>query len=121
MQPETCRALGVALCRRLIEEIGKQGFPEGSLPAYPVYDEAEFSLSKDPYTGQEGLTGVWKNAHGHRIGEIKLHGDGSFYAEYDVATLHPLHPGRWFVEAVVAWGRDELIRAEARLLPALGD
>lgn len=121
MHPETCRTLGETLCLRLIEEIGRQGFPQGSLPAYPVYDEAEFTLGKDPYSGLEGLIGVWKNARGQRIGEIKLHGDGSFYAEYDVAALHPLHPRRWFVEAVVAWGRDELIRTEARLLPALGD
>jgi len=70
------------------------------------------------YGGWDSLIGIWRNRQGHRLGEIKLHGDGSFYAEYDVALQHP-NDARWFVECVVAWGRDGVIKTEARRLPAL--
>jgi len=111
--------LGEAICAKLAEEIRKLGFPEESLPPFPVYGQAIFTRSKDTYSGLDSLIGIWRNGQGYRIGEIKLHGDGSFYAEFDVALPHPSN-ARWFVEAVIAWGRDDIIKAEAKLLPALG-
>ena len=119
MNPDESNPLGEAICIHLSAEIRKLGFPEESLPPFPVYGQAGFTRCKDPYSGLESVIGTWRNGQGHRIGEIKLHGDGSFYAEYDVALPHPGN-GRWFVEAVVAWGRDGIIKAEAKLLPALG-
>lgn len=121
MSPDDYQALGEVLCNRLIAEMRKLGFPRESLSSYPVFNQAEFTNARDPFSGLEGLTGVWKNTRGYRIGEIKLHGDGSFYAEYDVALPHPLHKHRWFVEAVVAWGRGNMIKTEAKLLPTLGE
>ncbi len=119
MNPVDGRPLGEAICRRLAAEIAKLGFPEEKLPPLPVFDEAGFATAKDPYSGLESLIGIWRNGQGYRMGEIKLHGDGSFYAEYDVALPHPTN-ARWFVEAVVAWGRGDTIKTEAKLLPALG-
>jgi len=119
MNPADCTPLGDAICVHLADEIRKLGFPEDNLPAFPVYAEAAFAESKDPYSGQMGLVGIWLNRHGYRIGEIKLNSDGSFYAEYDVALPHPTN-ARWFVEGVIAWGRDDIIKAEPKLLPALG-
>lgn len=119
MKPTDCQPLGESICRRLVAEIDKLGFPPGLVASLPVYAQAGFTTAKDPYSGLDSLVGVWKNRQGHRIGEIKLHGDGSFYAEYDVALQHPTD-ARWFVEGVVAWGRDGDIRAEAKLLAALG-
>lgn len=119
MNPDDCSPLGDSICAQLAGEIRKLGFPEENRPPVPVYRQAAFTRSKDPYSGLESLIGTWRNGHGHRIGEIKLHGDGSFYAEYDVALPHPTN-SRWFVEAVVAWGRNDVIKAEAKLLPALG-
>lgn len=119
MSQTDSRPLGEAICRRLVAEIDKLGFPEEKLPPLPVFDEAGFATAKDPYSGLESLVGTWLNKQGYRIGEIKLHGDGSFYAEYDVALPHPTN-ARWFVEAVVAWGRGDTIKTEAKLLPALG-
>lgn len=115
MSPTERGELGEAVCARLAEEIRKLGFAGGG----PVYAEAGFSRAKDPYSGEDSLVGVWRDARGGRLGEIKFHGDGSFYAEYDVALPHP-RDGRWFVEAVVAWGRDGLVKSEARLLRAPG-
>lgn len=119
MSLDECGALGEAICRRLIEEIHALGFAGESLPALPVFGAASFTRPKDPYSGLEGLRGVWRNGQGRRLGEITFHADGSFYAEYDVLLPHP-GDARWFVESVLAWGRDGAIKAEPRLLPALG-
>ena len=119
MTPADCKPLGDAICARLIAEIRKLGFPPENLQGLPEFDLADFSTAKDTYSGWDSLIGIWRNQHGYRMGEIKLHGDGSFYAEYDVAMQHPTN-ARWFVEAVVAWGRGDVIKSEAKLLPALG-
>jgi len=119
MNPEDCSDLGDAICVRLAAEIRKLGFCEETLPNFPVYGQAGFQTAKDPYSGQESLCGVWTNEQGDRIGEIRLHGDGSFYAEYDLCIAHP-HDALWFVESVIAWGRNDVIKTEAKLLPALG-
>jgi hypothetical protein len=112
-----CRGLGETICQQLALEIQKLGFVNGSLPL-PVYEQASFTQPTDPYTGQESVCGIWRGGNGQRLGEITFHADGSFYAEYDVARPHPTNT-RWFVEAVVAWGRDDAIKTEARMLPAL--
>ena len=119
MNPIECKPLGETICNRLIAEIHKLGLSPDHLPSLPNYDEAGFTTAKDPYSGIDSLIGIWKNANGYRIGEIKVHGDGSFYAEYDVALQHPTD-ARWFVEAVVAWGKGDIFRSEARILAALG-
>jgi hypothetical protein len=119
LNPADCAPLGEAICGHLIAEIRKLGFPEEQLPLLPVFSLAAFTSPKDPFSGQESLIGTWRSLSGERLGEIKLHGDGSFYAEYDLALPHPSDT-RWFVECVVAWGRDDIIKTEARLLSALG-
>lgn len=82
-------------------------------------DEAHMSLSQDPFSGEHSLEAVWKASHGGRMGSLLFHADGSFFAEVDLLKDHPTDP-RWFVEAVTAWGREEKIRTEPKLLPALG-
>ncbi|QJD28624.1 hypothetical protein [Methylococcus geothermalis] len=111
---------GEAVCARLRREIEKLGIAPDRLTRLPVYDEAEFEASKDPYSGEETLCGRWRDARGHSIGQMKFHGDGSFYAEFDVVLPHPGDP-RWFVEGVTAWGRGDVIKSEAKLLEALGE
>jgi len=119
MNPVDCKPLGDAICERLITEIHNLDFNLETLQDLPDFELATFSTAKDTYSGLDSLIGVWKNREGYRQGEIKLHGDGSFYAEYDIALQHPKN-ARWFVEAVIAWGRDDVIRSEAKLLPSLG-
>jgi hypothetical protein len=111
---------GEAVCGRLLSEIHKLGFLPDQLTHAPVYDEASFETSKDPYSGEDTLCAYWQNPRGYRVGHMKFHGDGSFYAEYDVVLPHPKDP-RWFVEGVVAWGRDDIIKSEAKLLLALSE
>jgi hypothetical protein len=118
MCEQSRKGFGDAVCARLLTEIHKLGFMPGQINCAPVYDQASFETSKDPYSGEDTLCGYWKNPQGYRVGQLKFHGDGSFYAEYDVALPNPKDP-RWFVEGVVAWGRGDVIKGEAKLLPAL--
>jgi len=120
MDDEACKIRVEAVCARLKDEISRLGFTLDQLTETPRFDNARFETSKDPYSGEETVCAYWQNARGYRIGELKFHGDGSFYGEYDVALPHPTDP-QWFVEGVTAWGKDQLIKSEAKLLAALGD
>ena len=114
------RAVGVQICQRLRAEIDKIGFDEHEELSYPYFDTASFVLTKDPYTGDINLTGYWYNERSktriEKIGRLQFNSDGSFYAEFDVVKNHP-KKSNWFVEAVTAWGNEEIIKSEARLLP----
>jgi hypothetical protein len=122
-QIDAKRAIGVSICERLRSEMTKLGFANDALIDYPYYHTASFVLTKDPYTGDFNLTGYWYNKRNkqrieriERIGRLQFNSDGSFYAEYDVVKPHP-HKANWFVEAVTAWGKDDNIKVETRLLP----
>jgi len=109
------REFGKAVCQRISENIAKLGFPLQTDLTLPNYDAAEFSLVTDPFSQSQDLVGYWYNAGKQRIGQIKFHGDGSFYAEYDVVKPHP-NKKQFFVEAINAWGRRDNIKTEAKLL-----
>ncbi|CAA9890103.1 conserved hypothetical protein [Candidatus Methylobacter favarea] len=115
-QIKSNRNLGVSICRRLNEEIDKLGFAIAEIKHYPNYDHASFELIKDPYTGAHNLTCYWYDEFKkQRIGRLQFNSDGTFYAEYDVIKTHP-GKSKWFVEGVIAWGKAENIKAEAKLL-----
>jgi hypothetical protein len=105
---------------RLLSEIRGLGFREEDPPVIPECRYALRSESRDPYSG--GLTEIleWRHPAGHSLGSIKIHADGSFFAEYDVAQPHPLDE-RWFVEGVIAWGKDAVLKSEPKLLSMLRD
>jgi hypothetical protein len=112
---EAKRVFGNAVCRLIAENIARLGFPLQTRIELPNFDAAEFCLVTDPYTQSEDLVGFWYNSRQQRIGQIKFHGDGSFYAEYDVVQPHP-RKKNYFVEAVNAWGKEDNIKTEAKLL-----
>lgn len=112
---ETRRAFGHAVCRSIAENIARLGFPLQTRIDLPSFDAADFTLVIDPYTQSEDLVGFWYNSRKQRIGQIKFHGDGSFYAEYDVIQPHPSKKN-YFVEAINAWGKEDNIKTEAKLL-----
>lgn len=115
---DSLRTLGEEVCISLCNELQKLGLDESKIPQIN-FDAASFDLEKDPFSGENSLRGDWFNERRNRLGSILFHADGSFFAEYDV--IHP-HPGdeRWFIEAITAWGRDGVIKSEARLLPVTG-
>lgn len=109
------RAYGKAVCQRISENIARLGFPLQTQLKLPDYENAQFSLVTDPFTQSQDLVGYWYNNGQQRIGQIKFHGDGSFYAEYDVVQPHPVKK-QYFVEAINAWGQMDNIKTEAKLL-----
>ncbi len=112
---EAKRAFGKAVCQRIAENIVKLGFAVQTQLSLPDFDAAQFSLVTDPYTQSQDLVGYWYNTCKQRIGQIQFHGDGSVYAEYDVVQPHPSKK-HYFVEAINAWGRQDNIKTEAKLL-----
>lgn len=112
------RPLAEAVCARLEAEIHKIGLPARESRPRPLFELARRHTEKDPYSGEETLLCTWLNHHGFRIGQLKFHGNGSFYAEFDVGEPHPTDP-RWFVEMVTAWGQGDNIKAEPQLIAAL--
>lgn len=107
------RQIAESICEALRSEVYKMGFSVNSID--PSIDRAEYSLSRDPANGKNSLVGIWRDNRGQKQGEILFHADGSFFAEYDVISEHPKKP-QWFVEAVTAWGREQNIKSEPRLL-----
>lgn len=81
-------------------------------------DTAAFSLDTDPSDGSQSLIATWKDEGGYYLGNIVVHADSSFFAEYGMAVVHPKRPG-WFIDAMTAWGRDGVVKSEPRLLPTL--
>lgn len=112
----TAQPLGQAVCEAMRAELQRQGFDD-ALQRVAAFDLAEFSLHKDPFDGRESLKGVWDGRHGG-YGHILLYPDGMVYAEVDVIHAHPKKK-KWFVEAVTAWGHEDNLKTELRLLPAL--
>ncbi len=108
------RPRGEKIRAALMAEVAKLDL--AAPPALPQWESAAFELQRDPASGGETLAALWRNARGHQLGCILLHADGSFFAEYDVVQPHPRKP-QWFIEAVTAWGRDDTIKSEPRLLP----
>jgi len=94
----------------------KTGFNGELLPGE---DGIEYSLIKDDFSGEMSLQGVWNNKAGYKQGMMLFHPDGNFFAEYDVIQPHPKKK-QWFVEAITVWGKGADIKAEPRLIPAVG-
>ena len=81
-------------------------------------DALQITRVIDPGNQLPGYEGVWRNVRNARCGTLTFNSDNSFYAEYDLFCPHP-RDTRWFVEMVTAWGRDETVRCEAKLIPSL--
>ena len=114
---EQVRSQGESICSALAFEVEKIGLGEKALVIAP-WERARFEIQRDPASGQTSLVGTWRDTNGQRVGSIIFHYDGSFFAEYDVVEQHP-RERRWFVEAVNAWGKNNSIKAEPRLLPTI--
>ncbi|MBT2971154.1 MAG: hypothetical protein B6D72_06965 [gamma proteobacterium symbiont of Ctena orbiculata] len=102
------------IVERLHQEVLKLGFASGDI-SLKRPQEASYRLERDPASCEYSLVGDWLSEQGMKLGTLLFHADGSFFVEQDVVRPHPRHSG-WFVEAVNAWGRGDVIKAEARLL-----
>jgi len=77
-------------------------------------------LRKDSFDGSQSLYAEWRTPSGALLGYVLVHGGGQAYAEFDVLKPHPAKP-QWVIEAITAWGSAGQLKAEPRLIPALGD
>lgn len=114
------REFGEAICQRITENIVKLGFALRDDIGVPRFEQARFELVTDPYSQSRDLVGFWHNRHQQRIGQIRFHGDGSFFAEFDIVRPHP-GQRNCFVEAINAWGNAVKISTEAKLLAMVED
>ena len=113
--PEPLLITAEQLCEVLRKEAARYG--ADPRPAILLRD-AVFCEIVDRASDLPGYEGTWRDRHGSRCGSLVINSDGSYFAEYDVLNLHPDKP-TWFVEAVTAWGRDGIVKAEPRLLAAV--
>lgn len=105
---------------RLVDALRGEAIKYVSANRLPAITAAGLILAQvtDPANGLPGYEGLWRNDLNERVGKLLINSDGSFFAEYDLCVRHPNKP-EWFIEAVTAWGRGDLIKAEARLLAML--
>jgi hypothetical protein len=109
------KELGNRICHALYAEVTKLGFVNDGYDNIR-FDQLSFNLSRDSFAKQNSLECTWKGLRNNRVGSIVFHGDGSFYAEYDVIQPHPSNK-HWFIEAIEAWGNESTIKTELKLLP----
>jgi hypothetical protein len=114
MLPASWLKTAEQLCEVLLSEAARLG---AKSPPIRLQDAVIVEVT-DPANSLPSYAGTWRNPQGIRCGSLTLNSDGSYYAEYDVLTLHPDKP-TWFVEAVTVWGRDGVVKAEPRLLAAV--
>ncbi|MET0116836.1 MAG: hypothetical protein ABW090_05385 [Sedimenticola sp.] len=112
------RELAYTVVESLREEAAQQGIADaGTRLAAP--DEADYQLERDPLNGEHSLVGKWHDNNGGQSGMLLFHSDGTFFVEHDIVMPHP-RKSRFFVEAVVAWGKGDSIKVETKLLPMPG-
>lgn len=102
------KEIGEQALAALVSEAGRQGI---SVPQ-PEWQAAQFSLQRDPFSGEESLHARWA---GRQRGLLTLRPEGWVYGELDVCAAHPSKPGQW-IEAVTTWGKAPQLKAEARLI-----
>ncbi len=109
-----------ALAERIVKALQQEAVSFTATGATPKIELAavQFTRVIDPGNQLPGYEGVWRNARNERCGTLTFNSDNSFYAEYDLFCPHP-RDARWCVEMVTAWGRDETLCCEAKLIPNL--
>lgn len=107
-----------ALAERIVSAMQEEAVNFTATGEAPKIELAavQFTRVIDPGNQLPGYEGVWRNARNERCGTLTINSDNSFYAEYDLFCPHP-RDVRWFVEMVTAWGRGDLLRSEAKLIP----
>ena len=104
LQPDA--ALGAAVCAALRDQVEKLGLSIGD---EPIWAEATFVETVDPYSQEINLIGTWRGKQ--RYGTVTFFPDGRIFAEYQVLLQHPAREDS-YVESVQIWGRPEKLRGD---------
>lgn len=81
----------------------------------PAWTDGRYARHTDPASGLPSLRADFFSAGGQRKGHLLMHGDGSWYGEFDVCLAHPARRG-WWIEVVEVWGNGDTVKSELRLL-----
>lgn len=107
--------LGEKVCQAILAKAKKLGVA-GDESSVAPWGKARFTLSKDPYSQENSLIGIWQNALDMDCGKILFHGDGSAYAEFDILKPHPTLPGMQIL-AIEAWLKNGEVKTDLQLIP----
>ena len=99
-------ALGDAVCAALRGQVEKLGL---SIADEPIWAEATFAETVDPFSQEINLIGTWRGKQ--RYGTVTIFPDGRIFAEYQVLLQHPAIENS-YVESVQVWGRPEKLRGD---------
>ena len=99
-------ALGNAVCAALRGQVEKLGLSIGD---EPIWAEATFVETVDPFSQKINLIGTWRGKQ--RYGTVTIFPDGRIFAEYQVLLQHPAIENS-YVESVQVWGRPEKLRGD---------
>ncbi len=102
-------AQGEAVCAALRGQVEKLGL---SLGTEPVWAEAVFEETTDPFSQEVSVLAIWRGKA--RYGKATFFPDGRVFAEYQVLLPHPEQPER-YIDTVQVWGRPPQLRGEAVL------
>lgn len=102
-------AIGDAICAAVRRQVEKLGLSIGD---EPIWAEASFVETFDPYSQEINLIGTWRGQA--RYGTVTIFPDGRIFAEYQVLLAHPKQPDS-YVESVQIWGRPQQLRGDAVL------
>ncbi|BCK87087.1 hypothetical protein MIZ01_0857 [Sideroxyarcus emersonii] len=108
------------LVERVVAALQQEAVRYTAIGAAPKIEPSALQFVRviDPGNQLPGYEGIWRNTRHDRCGSLTINSDNSFFAEYDLFCQHPRDP-RWFVEMVTAWGDDESLRCEAKLIPCV--
>jgi hypothetical protein len=107
------------IAQRVVIALRQEAEKYTAVGATPKIDLSALHFTRviDPGNQLPGFDGVWRNTRNTRCGALTFNSDNSFFAEYDLFCPHP-RDARWFIESVTAWGRDEILRCEVKLIPS---
>lgn len=100
-------AHGEAVCAALRGQVEKLGL---SIGAEPVWSEAVFEETTDPFSQEVSVLAYWRGRE--RFGKATFFPDGRIFAEYQVLLPHP-EKADSYVDSVQIWGRPPKLRGEA--------
>lgn len=115
---ETLTPQGERICQALRDKATQLGVAS-SKQVVADWNGAHFTLSRDPYSGQNSLIGTWKNGSDMDCGKIIFHNDKSAYAEFDILKPHTQFPGM-IILAIEAWLSNGEVKIDLQLLPEPG-
>ena len=99
------------LLQQVLHALQQEAARHLDTPPHICADGLHWQAVADPFSGNIGQHGTWRDARGQYLGCFYLNGDGSLLAEYDLMCPSSRQPTQ-FLEMVRVWGNAQQLRAE---------